>query len=173
MGYFSWMFADKANVYALKIDERGVLLCPDGKEYVEPCYEGYGMFGDVDVYDLVADWNRKFLAANPNFPIYQHGAIPFKLEDGSFFYFKGPTTQPVSSYPWYKHYANLKNSREDIVRLMKEETGEFFEYRHIGIEISCYDDQNAALPYPIKVASKTGLDYPSLPASEGDPNQGC
>ena len=42
----------------------------------------------------------------------------------------------------------------------------------IGVNIACYDEQNADLPYPIKIAEKAAL-YEMQPASKKDPNQGC
>lgn len=43
--------------------------------------------------------------------------------------------------------------------------------RYLGIELACYDKDNANLPFPIKIAS-VPLPYNSVPASESDPNQG-
>ena len=35
-----------------------------GKEYIkEPCYEGYGRFGEYDVYEEVAKWNKDAVPA--------------------------------------------------------------------------------------------------------------
>ena len=48
----------------------------------------------------------------------------------------------------------------------------FAELRCIGISIACYDDQNAALPYPIKIVRNGRAKYNEVPASNGDPNQG-
>lgn len=75
MGSFSWYASDtkraiRSNklllVYALR---------PDGEPLLEKEYEGCGSFGGQDIYDLVADWNRKYLAEHPDFLILQHGQI--------------------------------------------------------------------------------------------------
>lgn len=58
MGYFSWMFADKANRSRLKIGQPAYVPCPDGTVIFEPAYDGYGHFGGKDIYELVAEWNR-------------------------------------------------------------------------------------------------------------------
>lgn len=57
MGQFSWFLQDT--------DERivngkpmHVVMCDDkGNKYVEECYEGYGVFGGKDFYELVAEMN--------------------------------------------------------------------------------------------------------------------
>lgn len=59
MGQFSWFTQDdhsqivdgkKENVYM--VDPR------DGSAYKETCYEGYGVFGGRDFYELLADINK-------------------------------------------------------------------------------------------------------------------
>lgn len=86
MGCFSWRFADKNNKRRLKIDRAAYVMCPDGGILYEPCYNGYGDFAGKDIYDLVADWNRKFLSQNPYFVIKSIG-------------------REISSYNWYLYYA--------------------------------------------------------------------
>lgn len=46
-----------------------------------------------------------------------------------------------------------------------------WEYRYIGIEIACYDDQNMNLPYPIKLVEQP-IPYPEAIPSKKDPWQG-
>lgn len=68
MGQFSWLdcrtdeqVLDCAN-YGLKRDV--YVLVPEefgGGHIKETCYDGYGNFGGHDIYDLVADWNQKYL----------------------------------------------------------------------------------------------------------------
>ena len=39
-----------------------VVMCDDkGNKYVEECYEGYGVFGEKDFYELFAEMNGKTL----------------------------------------------------------------------------------------------------------------
>lgn len=160
MGCFSWRFADKNNKRRLKIDRAAYVMCPDGGILYEPCYNGYGDFAGKDIYDLVADWNRKFLSQNPDFVIKSIG-------------------REISSYNWYLYYANLEFSPKEIERRLREDGiwNGCTEYRDIGICIACEDEDNAALPYPIKICQSkpvgTAAYYQGLPASEGDPYQGC
>lgn len=62
MGQFSWFTQDvhkqikdnkKADVYM--VDPR------DGTAYKETCYEGYGIFGGRDFYELLADINKDII----------------------------------------------------------------------------------------------------------------
>lgn len=169
MGSFSWYASDTRRairsgnynpfpVYALR---------PDGEPLLETNYEGYGRFGGQDIYDLVADWNRKYLAEHPGFLVVQHGRI--WSEENHSFYPAGP--KRVDEFDWYPLYADLTKSRKDIERELKESGEVFWEYRHIGIEIACYDDQNMNLPYPIKLVEKP-VPYAAAAASKSDPGQG-
>jgi len=168
MGYFSWMFANTDNSRNLRIGKPGYLYCPDGAIIHEPSYEGYGEFCGMDVYDLVADWNRKYLSEHPDFLIVQHEGGTYD-RDGRW-HVSPP--KKVSEYFWYPLYADLSKTAEEIVSQIAK-TEQYFEYRFIGIDIACYDDQNAVLPFPIKICSKGGLNYSDLPASKRDPEQGA
>ena len=53
---------------------------------------------------------------------------------------------------------------------MKEKYGKNY-LREIGIDIGCYDEDNAALKYPIKIVTKK-MDYENVAPSPGDPYQG-
>lgn len=44
--------------------------------------------------------------------------------------------------------------------------------RSIGINIACYDEENTALKYPIKICKDKPVRYDFLPVSNSDPNQG-
>lgn len=169
MGCFSWKFANESNKKRLRIGRPAYLYCPNGVVVYESYYEGYGEFDGLDVYDLVADWNREYLSKHPEFTISRHG---------------GPATLPpakrIDEYPWYAAYADLSKSREEVIAAWiaaEKTTGNetpYAEWRGIGIEIACYDDWNAALPFPIKICSNPHArkSYAELPPSESDPDQG-
>ena len=173
MGCFSWMFADKGNKVALRMGDMGYLICPDGTVHATSGgYDGYGCFGDcdsVDVYDAVADWNREVLSKQPDYIVPQHGRA--WDEKTRSYYERKP--KKLSEFSWWPYYSDLHMTPEAIRKVMRETTGDkYWEYRYIGIDISCYNDQNAKLPYPIKIASVPDVSYSELPPSNGDPNQG-
>lgn len=151
MGCFSWMFCDTNNEKSLRDGRVGYVLLPNGGYIKESCYDCYGDFAGYDIYNLVADWNRKFLSENPDFEI----KSPFK----------NGIPKKVKEFDWYKVYSDLSLSREEVRKQID------YEYRCIGIDIACYDIQNAALPFPIKIASKP-CNYNEMPPSISDPHQG-
>lgn len=143
MGSFSWLFADTNNTKNLRANRRGYVACPDGTFICEPSYETYGIFDGKDIYDLVVDWNRKFIAENPDH------LLPHV-------------------HCWTKDGALVRTTYR-----LKEFSPYRTEIRSIGIDIACYDEDNASLPYPIKITSKkTGICYEELPPSKWDPEQG-
>ena len=61
MGMFSWLDCITQEQVIDGKPRKSYLLVPEefgGGHIEEPCYEGYGVFGGHDVYDLVVDWNR-------------------------------------------------------------------------------------------------------------------
>lgn len=174
MGCFSWMFANKNNRKALRIGETGYLVCPDGTVYgTEGGYDGYGKFGPNDAYDAyaaVADWNREALAKQPDFIVPQHGRIWDQEEQE---WYELPDKR-LSEYSWWPFYSDLTLTPEQITAKMREMATRHcvWEYRWIGIDIACYDDQNEKIPFPIKISSRADVRYDQLPPSKGDPNQG-
>lgn len=150
----SWTYANTNNARALRIKHHGHVVTPQNEFITERAYAGDGMFGGQDVFALVAKWNRKYLSAHPNFRIPQHGCV---YENGSW---KPAASIPVYKFDWYHAYADLENAPEDVERL----TG--FSFRDIGVAIAYFSEQNASLPYPIKISStKECPVYLQLPAS--------
>lgn len=166
MGYFSWIFSDTEK--NLKIGSHGYLLLPDGGYLYVPHYEGFGVFDGKDVYDLVLEWNRPYLNKDMLIP---------------------PDLERLKGYPepyakeWYeralKEYENNVKYLEAYKNGMTDEemlnlTNEKDWKRYLGIEIACYNAQNAALPCPIKIVQlkKNVGKYKELPPSKSDPEQG-
>lgn len=165
MGSFSWMFADENNRRALKGGNPAYIPQPKGfgPTLYERYYDCYGGFSEHDIYELVADWNREWMASHPEYLIPSYA----KQENGK---------KTISEFPWYQFYADLTLSKEQVVERWKERIqseSSSIEYRFIGIILACEDEDNAALPFPIKVC-KNDCVYEEVPtASIGDPLQGC
>lgn len=186
MGSFSWCYCDTGNI---RIDEYGCprprrdqrlvgfskthpasVLIPEefGGKKVQidvEMYEDYGNFRGEDIYNLVADWNRKWISEHPDYVCPQDAEYAVKHPEYP--------AKKMSEMPWWPYYSDLNLSREEVVKKWKESSGrEYVEYRQIGIAIACYDKDNAALPYPIKIAKHKESVYENCPPSYGDPDQG-
>lgn len=164
MGMFSWMFADRANKVALCAEQRGYVACPNGSYICEPFYDGYGLFDGKDVYDLVVDWNREYLDKKMLMPCLR-SQYPEGREGDR--YYESALARRCDSAERLENWRSGRFTEEQ----MRAKYGANWK-REIGIDISCYDEQNAALPFPIKIVSSTERRYEDLPASESDPNQG-
>lgn len=166
MDYFSWMLADINNKRNLTRGSRGYLACPDGTFVEEPCYDGYGHFSGVDVYDKVVAWNRQYLADHP-----EHWLPYRKCQVQEFWWYPivANLTIPFSELP----YALAKRA-EELSKKEKRHQKVWFpeEIRSIGIDIAGYDEDNAALPYPIKITRGHAMPYDDLPPSKSDATQG-
>lgn len=152
MGNFSRIFADTGR--ALKVGEAAYVICPDGNHIFEESYDGYGKYDGKDIYELVVDWNREHIPQlfgdrNIEFP-----TVP--ADD----YAKAISQGDEVAYEFLSDYLDPESwSLRDWKR-------------KIGILLACYDDDNAGLPFPIKIASSNQYSYDELPASESDPGQG-
>lgn len=165
MGQFSWITCDtqkqvinnkKKDVYVLIPIEFG------GGHIAEPCYDGYGTFGGFDIYDLVADWNKQSVTSDII-------RIPKREQWGYF-----PDSEDNFSFAideYKRSCRRLGYFKRCPDEVMTWKYGNYFK-REIGIDIACYDEQNAVLKYPIKIAELKDSVYESMPYSKRDPNQG-
>lgn len=159
MGQFSWLDCidntqvvdDKyTDVYALVPQKFG------GGHILEECYDGYGRFGGHDIYDLVAVWNREFIARNPDHVMPSSG-------------------QMLRDFDWYPYFSDMSLTIDEALQKWMENKGRywgFIELRTIGIDIACYDEDNYSLQYPIKITHKESAVYEKCKPSESDPDQG-
>ena len=147
MGQFSWIYSDtNKQVIDGKCADTYLLVPPEfqakyGKAIYESCYDGYGTFGGHDVYDLIPEWNK--------------GMIPEIIRRAK----KGN---------W-----KCRLLEDDIANLQNYYEGKeiFCELRYLGIVMACYDEDNFALEYPIKITTRE-MEYENVNPSESDPNQG-
>ncbi len=172
MGQFSWMDCKNPQRAILNgVKRNSYVLIPHefwntyGIRIEEKCYGGYGRFGGYDVYELVALWNREHICVEnlrdemPTRDQYQDG------EDGDESYARG-----------VRMYVMRRRRLEDFVKhvpdaVMLERYGQDW-LREIGIDIACYDEQNAVLRYPIKITHSGKELYEACEPSLGDENQG-
>ena len=192
MGQFSWIYSDtnKQVVDNKKADT--YLLVPKpfqekyGKAIYESCYDGYGNFGGYNVYDLIAEWNREFLSKDM-----LRDEPKFERSGGLYIFEKdelrkqGLSETEIEKKDFeqreYYYKAAVKRYEETVQRLvdyrtdmtddeMTQKYGKEWK-RYIGIDISCYDEQNESIPYPIKITTKP-MEYENVKPSKSDPNQG-
>lgn len=158
MGYFTFTFANRKlrknryNDYhsscKVPYDGKAYVICPDDTIIEEQCYQGYGIFGNQDIYELVVDWNRGHLL---NILI-QNGVLSAT----------------------YQGIAELLDKHEDHLipdfvhnQVIHDHAPAYLEKdwkRDLGIEISC---GKTPLRYPIKIIStpRCRKKYDMLPPS--------
>ena len=147
MGQFSWIYSDTNKQVIDNKRADTYLLVPKpfqekyGKAIYENCYDGYGRFGRYDVYDLIPEWNKDMISE-----------IIRRIKAGN----------------W-----KCSTSENDITNLQNYYEGKPItcELRWLGIVMACYDEDNFALEYPIKITTKE-MEYENVKLSESDPNQG-
>lgn len=147
MGQYSWIYSDSnKHVINDKLSDT-YLLVPKpfqqkyGKAIYESCYDGYGNFGGYDVYGLIPEWNRDMIPEIIN-----------RIKNGN----------------W-----ECCADENDINNLESYYEGKEIDckLRWLGILMSCYDEDNTALKYPIKITTKE-LEYETVSTSLSDPEQG-
>lgn len=193
MGQFSWIYSDTHKQLLDDIYADTYLLVPKpfqekyGKAIYEGCYDGYGNFGRYDVYELVALWNRENLPSETRAlrlpKVEEYGGL-FDSEKEELRK-KGATEEEIKKADAEKQqeycdkailrYKKALLRNKDFANnvpdnVMKEKYGRNY-LREIGIDIACYDEDNTALTYPIKITTKE-MEYEEVAPSLNDPNQG-
>lgn len=171
MGQFSWLDCKTGEQVVDNKRRKVYLLIPKefgGGHIEENCYDGYGHFGGKDVYDLVADWNREYISEHP-FHIF-----PSRIRDAQWNldcvkngrHGGWRNELQAMDKKWFEPYSDLSKTREQVLKVCRG------EWRYIGIDIACYDEDNEALPYPIKITHDANAVYEDCEPSGRDPNQG-
>ena len=194
MGCFSWIYSDtKKAMKCGKVTDSYLLVPPTFQdkygEYIHiSCYDGYGHFGQYDVFDLVAEWNREYLLED------MLVLKEIKLENfGGLYDFEKRKLREQGLSEDEIMTKNLKIKKEFYDRAVSYQkliVNRLNDYknglsdndmeskydkhwkREIGIDIASEDKQNTGLPYPIKITSSP-MQYNNAKASKRDPNQGC
>lgn len=73
MGQFSWKCQDTGKRIVNGRPMRVVMRDDKNNKYVEDCYEGYGVFGGKDFYELVAEMNGYEISCSGSTPLVIHG----------------------------------------------------------------------------------------------------
>lgn len=147
MGQFSWIYSDTNKQVIDNKEADTYLLVPKpfqekyGRVIYESCYDGYGHFGRYDVYELIPEWNKEMIPE-----------IIRRIKNGN----------------W-----KCDTDKRDIANLQAYFEGKEIDYelRYLGIVMACYDEDNAALEYPIKITTRE-MEYEEVSPSLGDPDQG-
>lgn len=130
MGQFSWIYSDTKKQLIDNKETDAYLLVPKpfqrlyGKVICENCYDGYGHFGNYDVYELILEWNKSMIPE-----------IIRRIKNGTW-HFSASQKDIINLQNFYKE--------QEIT----------CETRWLGIILACHDKDNFALEYPIKITSK-------------------
>ena len=193
MGCFSWL--DCTTHKPIKIGTKAYMLIP--KEFTniygtqavcENAYDGYGRFGSYDIYNEVALWNRDNIDESnlrPAPTLEKFGGLySYQIEDLKK---EGKTEDEIKQIDngiRQKYFEAAMNRRKQILQMIDDfknrtatddEMAEMYGtdwLRNIGIAIACYDEQNAKLKYPIKLAHAKSKAYEACGPSDSDPDQG-
>ena len=57
MGQFSWFTQDTNHRILNDVEHKVIMTDNKGNKFIEHCYEGYGVFGGKDYYELLAEMN--------------------------------------------------------------------------------------------------------------------
>jgi len=176
MGAFSWCTSDTQKSIPCcmpfgDLPSTVYLLNPFGEPYKESYYEGYGVFGGRDAYELVVEWNREYLTSDNIHKPERHRYAPGK--EGTEHYNRA-----------FNHYLQVCAALAAYAagasdEFMKENYGELLSYgvksewkRCLGIQIACYEENHVKLRYPIKIVEHP-MEYEKAGISPSCPYQGC
>ena len=192
MGQFSWIYSDtNKQLINNRIADTYLLVPPPfqkyyGKAIHEYCYDGYGNFGGLDVYELIAEWNKDYLSAD------MLEEVPQLEEYGGLWSFEkekmradGLSEEEIARrdnearIEHYEEGIKIYNQTVEMLNDYKKSKSDRVMYRKyiedwkrsIGIDIACGDERNERLPFPIKITTKE-LEYDDVAPSKSDPNQG-
>ena len=145
MGQFSWLDCVTGEQILDGVCRKSYLLIPKqfgGGHIKETCYDGYGEFNEIDIYDLLPEWNKDMIPE-----------IIRRSENSNWICSISETDK--------ENLMAFYNNREINC-----------EKRHLGIIMGCYDEDNMSLEYPIKITHDPNVAYEDCDYSPSDPHQG-
>ena len=192
MGVFSWcdcitktpiMLGERKSVYVLIPKEYG------GGHIEEKCYQGYGVFGSYDIYELIAEWNRglfkDFRKLHKPFTRDRFmGLYEFEKEE---LRKEGLSEKEISRRDQeaiknnyqrsLDNYYYSKSVFDDFMKGLCEAEMlakyPYYERRDIGIALAGEDKNNFKIKFPIKISFDKDAVYEDCEPSLIARNQGC
>lgn len=171
---FSWIDVT-GNENICDSDDKTILLIPKdhreevadffsvelGETGIEGRYDGYGRVKGVDVYDVAAFLN--ICACNDE----QFEYVKSRVNNNTALDME--KLRQAYKEDFFDSIGEFDQIAEELNLL-----GAFLgkEFRSYGITLACYDEDNARLPYPIKLTVSDKQTYENSYFSMGDPNQG-
>jgi len=191
MGCFTWTLANKkrretewgyAPSCKLGYDCAGYIALPQGFEHLyddvqiasngrgfisEAWYDGYGMFGEHDAYDVVVDVNKGYLVDTLE---------KIKIKEFDRCKTQEQINNTAEKYDKYIEIAKMfevNKPENEIVDCFKKtlENPQCYSLakewkRNLGILLSCYLEDNMLLKYPLKIVNSTNVIYENLEPSD-------
>lgn len=178
MGFFSWKYCDSNDRMIVGKFIPSYLLIPQefgGGHIIENCYDGYGSMGGCDVFEIVAEWNRKHLTKDC-LPIPKCNRVNSPCPS----WYSADEWPEIAKKLDEKDMTQYQKDCQCIEDFAKGLSDDYMESmygvdfkRELGILIAGDDEDNRQLKYPIKIAKKADSVYENCIASESDPLQGC
>lgn len=159
MGVFSFLFADTQNTGSLRIGRSAYVVLPDGTSMYAHYYDGYGNFDERNIFEMVAEWNKDYLSVSN---LCKPERSDYDESD-----FQSVMQQYEYSCRRLTDFISGVSEQEMELRYGSDWKME------IGIDVACYDEQNAMLRFPIKICKEEPDNAKNVPASKSDPKQGC
>lgn len=172
MGYFSWLTSDTKESIRVHKEKKVYLLQPNGLPPIEePCYAGYGMFGEVDAFEWLAMQNLSQAIIQAA----EKADIPLSM---------------LGIYLDYKYFIDSRNGQKYCFAFspVNKLFDDLILFRHYEISIGDSTPNNliasgvwiqksltdyfGPIKYPLKFSFDVCANYETLPASDACPAQG-
>lgn len=149
MGQFSWFAQDTKKQIFNDYERNPIHMVDprDGTDYLEEHYEGYGVFGGRDFYELFADLNKDF--------IFKY-ELDFNIKNQSFDYYKIKYLKDI--YLMYSRLSYEDFKKEFLKQYSKNTNSEKFDDVITKFAKEEYDNQIKEVDEITKIFSKNWKD---------------